>query len=232
MPRLDTARAVTMLRRAAQLCAAVLALPAIYIVAAVTGALLPRNAAWQEPDRGVEIFVRTNGVHSDLVLPADAAGVDWYSRIPPEHAADPAAAQGWVALSWGQREFYLETETWADLDFGTAVRAMLGGEALMHVGHLWKPHASDVVRPLRIDPEGYRRMAAAIDATFQLDDTGNAIPLLGAGYGEHDLFYEAKGVYHAFHTSNQWTSNMLASGGVRIGVWTPFEQGVMWRFRR
>jgi hypothetical protein len=25
---------------------------------------------------------------------------------------------------------------------------------------------------------------------------------------------------------------MLAAGGVRVGIWTPFEQGVMWRLRR
>jgi uncharacterized protein (TIGR02117 family) len=219
-------------RYAGRVSAAVLAIPITYVVAAVIGTLLPRNAGWQEPDRGIEIFVRTNGVHSDLVLPASTAGVDWYRRAPPEHAADPTAAQGWVAIGWGQRDFYLETETWADLDLRTAVGALLGGEALMHVGHLSRPRPSDATRPLRIDADGYRRMSAAIHATFQLDDSGNAIPLLGAGYGEHDLFYEAEGVYHAFRTSNQWTADMLAAGGVRVGIWTPFEQGVMWRLRR
>lgn len=212
------------------LFSSLLALPAVYILAAVVGALVPRNAGWQEPDNGVEIFVRTNGVHSDLVLPADAAGIDWHDLLPPEHAADPSAARGWVALGWGQRRFYLETQTWSDLEVRTAVRAMLGGDALMHVGHLSPPTPSPAYRPLRLDAVDYRRMSAAIEASFRLDPRGRPIPLPGAGYGEHDVFYEAQGIYHALRTSNQWTADMLARGGVRIGVWTPFEQGIMWRF--
>lgn len=207
-----------------------LAIPAAYAVAALYGALLPRNAEWREPERGTEIFVRTNGIHSDLLLPARNAGVDWYALLPPGHAADPAAAEGWVAVGWGQRDFYLRTETWADLEPGIAVRAMLGGDALMHVGHHGRPQSSDAIRPVRLEPEGYRRMAAAIDATFRRERDGYPVPLRGSGYGRHDVFYEAEGVYHALRTSNQWTADMLAAAGVRIGVWTPFEQGIMWRF--
>jgi uncharacterized protein (TIGR02117 family) len=64
-----------------------------------------------------------------------------------------------------------------------------------------------------------------------LDAEGRARPLVGEGYGDHDTFYEAHGRYHAFRTSNQWTADILAQAGVRIGVWTPFDRGIMWRFR-
>ncbi|MFN3945942.1 MAG: TIGR02117 family protein [Allosphingosinicella sp.] len=210
---------------------ALLAVPLLYLLAALAGALVPRNPGWQEPDAGVQIFVRTNGVHADLVLPADAEGVDWYALLPPDHVRDPGAADGWVGIGWGQREFYLETERWADLTLRTAVRALTGGDPLMHVAHMGTPRPSAAHRPLRLPPDAYRRMAEAIAASFERDADGAAIPLTGEGYRDNDTFYEAHGTYHAFRTSNQWTGDILGHAGVRIGVWTPFEQGIMWRFR-
>jgi manganese transport system substrate-binding protein len=47
--------------------AALLGIVLLYVLAAVIGGLIPRNADWREPDEGVELFVRTNGVHADLV---------------------------------------------------------------------------------------------------------------------------------------------------------------------
>lgn len=201
------------------------------MLAALAGALIPRNVGCEEPAQGVLVFVRTNGVHADVVLPARAAGVDWYDLLPPEHVRNPALAGGWVGIGWGQREFYLETERWADLTARNAVRALLGGGALMHVGHLPQPSASALHRPLRISPDAYRRMAEAVARSFERDLQGRPVPLVGEGYADNDVFYEARGTYHAFRTSNQWTADMLAHAGVRVGIWTPFEQSIMWRFR-
>ena len=80
---------------------ALLALPLLYLAAAVAGALMPRNPGWEEPPQGVLVFVRDNGVHVDLVLPASAAGFDLYRLVSPAHIADPESARGWVAFGWG-----------------------------------------------------------------------------------------------------------------------------------
>lgn len=219
------------LRAARAVALAVAAALTIGVAAVIAGALLPRNAGWHQPAAGIEIFVRTNGVHADLVLPAAALGIDWYTLAPPEHAADPFVADGWIAIGWGQREFYLETPTWADLRIGTALNALTGGDALMHVEHGSRPPQDAWHRPLRIDSAGYRRMANAIGRSFALAD-GRSQPLPDRGYTSTDVFYEAEGLYHAFRTSNQWTADMLAEAGVTIGVFTPFEQSFMWRFRQ
>jgi uncharacterized protein (TIGR02117 family) len=220
-------------RRSAVALAWALALPflllGLYLAAAFVGALVPRNAAWQQPDAGVLIWVRTNGVHADLVLPARAAGIDWYRVTPPEHVREPAHADGWIGIGWGQREFYLETPTWGDLTAGTALRALVGGSALMHVTHLSRPQPGRWYRPVRLTPQAYRTLADAVLAGFERDAQGRALPLPGAGYGPMDTFYQAHGTYHAFRTSNVWTGDMLAIAGVRIGIWTPFEQSILWR---
>lgn len=206
------------------------AVPLLYVVAAVIGSLVPRNAGWREPAEGVQIFLRSNGVHVDLVLPARAQGFDLYRLLPPGHVADPRAAQGWIGLGWGQREVYLETPQWRDLTLRNAVRATLGGGALMHVDHVGAPQPSADTRPVRLEPAAYRRLVAAALADFVRGRDGRPIPLPGRGYGIDDVFYEAGGRYSALRPSNQWTADALAQAGVRVGVWTPFAQGILWRF--
>jgi hypothetical protein len=45
-------------------------------------------------DAGVLIWVRTNGVHAALVLPAQPNGIDWHRVVPSEHVREPALAEG------------------------------------------------------------------------------------------------------------------------------------------
>nr|MBF0684886.1 TIGR02117 family protein [Pseudomonas sp.] len=208
-----------------------LALPSLYLLGAVAGAWVPRNANWEEPSHGVLVFVRSNGVHVDLVLPAVSAGHDLYRWVPPEHVAGPGTAQGWIAFGWGQREFYLETPHWSDLTVVNAARAVFGGDAVMHVEHVHRPRPSADTRPLRLEQQAYSRLVAHIANSFAVGSDGRPVPLVETGYGHTDIFYEATGHYSAIRTSNQWASDVMAGAGVKVGVWTPFAQGIMWRFR-
>lgn len=207
------------------------ALPCIYLLAAMAGAYVPRNPGWQEPPHGVLVFVRSNGVHVDLILPASVAGHDLYLSVPSEHAANVENTPGWIAFGWGQREFYLETPRWSDLTVANAARAVFGGDAVMHVEHVSRPRPSPDTRPLRLDHEAYSRLVAHITNSFAVGSHGQVVPLVGTGYGHNDIFYEATGHYSAMRTSNQWASDVMAGAGVKVGVWTPFAQGIMWRFR-
>lgn len=199
----------------------------LYLAAALAGSLIPRNASWEEPSGGVLIFVRNNGIHVDLVLPASAAGLDLHRLVPPGHVGNPADARDWVAFGWGQREFYLETQRWSDLKVRNVARALFGGPALMRVEHLGLPQPSDRSRPLRLDDDAYRRLVAAIATGFKRGQDGSPMVLPGSGYGRSDIFYEAVGRYDVFNTSNQWAADALARAGVEVGIWTPFAQGLM-----
>ena len=55
------------------------------------------------------------------------------------------------------------------------------------------------------------------------------MPLIGRGYGWSDTFYESRRAYHFVRTCNEWTGEALRTAGVRMGVWTPAEQSIMWR---
>jgi uncharacterized protein (TIGR02117 family) len=217
------------LRRAALI---VLALPLAYLTAALIGGVIAANPGWREAPQGVTIFVRSNGVHTWVMVPAVTPDMDWRPLVPPADLRDPGRAGDYLAFGWGNREFYLSTPTWGDLTAGTALRALFGGgPTLVHVDHESGPRPTADQRPITLTREEYRALSAYILASFRLDARGRPAPLLGRGYGYSDIFYEGRGRYSLFMTSNEWTGRALRSAGVRMGVWTPFEPGIMLRMK-
>jgi uncharacterized protein (TIGR02117 family) len=218
-------------RIALKIIAGIVAVPVLYFLAALILGAIPVNAAWQEPREGVTIFIRTNGVHTWIMVPKVTPEMDWRPLVPGEHLRDPRWGAGdHVALGYGNRTFYLETPTWGDLTMKNAFLAAFGrGRSLMHADHDHQPRPSDDQRPLTLTHDQYRRLAGFMRASFQLDRGGRTIPLLGRGYTESDMFYEAVGPYNAFLTCNEWTGRALRHAGVRTGLWTPLSQSIMWR---
>jgi hypothetical protein len=110
-----------------------LAVPALYLVAALAGSLIPVNRGWSEPVRGTTIYLADNGVHVDLLLPIKAQGLDWSRLFPAGDfaAVDPNAS--FIAFGAGERNVYLNTPTWWDLTPRTVWSALTGGARVMHV---------------------------------------------------------------------------------------------------
>lgn len=218
------------LKHLLRLLAVLVALPLPYFTAALIGALVPANAGWRQADRGVTIFVRTNGVHTWIMVPTTAAGVDWRPLAPPSHIKDPRYADNYLAIGYGNRDFYLNTPNWSDLSLRTALAAAFGrGPSLVHVEHERSPVPDEYQRPLVLSSSEYRNLAAHIAGSFELDPQGRSKPLIGRGYGPADVFYEARGAYNAYRTCNEWTGEMLRAAGVRVGIWTPLSESVMLR---
>jgi len=213
----------------ARIALAILALPAIYLLAALIGGLIPVNRGWQEPDKGITIYLANNGVHVDLVLPARAQGLDWRPLVPQSDFANVPAKAEWIAFGAGERRVYLETPTWGDLSVKTAAVALTGGERVMHVQWVRDPTWS--AKEVRLTPEQYRRLWASIRAGFQLDSDGKPIRIDHPGYGFGDAFYRGVGRANAIHTCNQWAASRLRLAGVRAPLWSPFVQGLVWRYR-
>ena len=206
---------------------AILAVPALYLVAALAGALVPVNRGWSEPDRGITIYIADNGVHTDILMPVSAAGLDWRSLLPPSDAEAPPPDPQWVAFGVGERAVYLETPQWRDLRATVALRALTRGRRVVHVE--WVVDPGYAAREIRLRPEEYRRLWAAVRSSFR-----DARPhkIAHKGYGTADVFYEGVGHANAFATCNQWTADTLRLAGIETSLWSPFVQGVVWRYRR
>jgi uncharacterized protein (TIGR02117 family) len=194
-----------------------------YVTAGMVGGSIPANPGWAPPARGVRILVEDNGVHTGLVLPVRAAGIDWSQDFPAGDIADPRYARfGWVAVGWGDRAFYVETPTWSDLNVLTVLRAATGSaRTVLHVEHVDEPRVASDTRAIVLSEEQYRRLVAYIRASRGPDGK------VAGGYDVNDVFYDGRGSYSAVRTCNEWTGGALRAAGVRVGVWTPFPIDVM-----
>jgi uncharacterized protein (TIGR02117 family) len=229
MRKVMEGRALKLLLRSAALLAA---LPFLYFAAALLGGLIPANPGWREAERGVTIFVRTNGVHTWLMVPTIAAGIDLRPLAPAQDIQDPRYAGTHLAIGYGNRDFYLNTPTWGDLSPRIALAAALGrGPSLVHVEHERDPVSNEYQRPLTLNEDEYRRLARHIVQSFDFDAAGRTVPLLGRGYGTADIFYRARGRYDAYRTCNEWTGEALRVAGVRTGIWTPLSESIMLRLK-
>jgi uncharacterized protein (TIGR02117 family) len=205
------------------------AIPLAYLVAALVGSLVPVNSGWHEPTSGITLYLADNGTHADLILPVRAAGLDWAAFIPRSDMAD-AAGEQWIGFGAGERHVYLDTPTWADISPRTALAATTGGERIVHVEYTDDP--AYAARAIRVTPEQYRRLWAAIHAEFRLDAGGHAIHIDHPGYGPRDAFYQGIGRASALSTCNNWVAGRLRLAGIGTSLWSPFVQGLVWRYRK
>jgi uncharacterized protein (TIGR02117 family) len=213
-----------------RLLTALLAIPAAYMLAALVGSFVPVNSGWSEPDQGITVYLADNGIHTDIIMPAEVAGLDWAPLLPKSDAAAVPPGARWVAFGSGEERVYLETPTWWDIRPKTLWAVMTGSNRVMHVE--WIANPSYAEREIRLRPQEYRRLWAAIRADFRIDRDGKPLRIDHPGYDCCDAFYRGSGRFNALNTCNSWTADKLRIAGVKTSLWPPFTSGLLWRYRR
>ncbi|MGF6147175.1 Protein of uncharacterised function (DUF2459) [Kingella potus] len=182
---------------------------------------------------GITLYLRSNGAHADIVMPLANGTYDWRTVADPAATAAQSKAYRYIAVGWGERDFYLNTPRWRDLTAATAVRALSGANrTLIHTAYSAEPPAEGAyaVR-FTVSHEQYRRLAENLAAHFKRRN-GRTLPVSGAHYTPDDAFYEAEGRYHLFNTCNSWLNRRLAESGLRSVVWTPFAAPLLDAYRQ
>ena len=220
-------------RRRTRLLLALGALPALYLLAALLGSLIPVNRGWVEAGQGepgVTVYLADNGVHADIIMPAVAQGLDWRPLLPKRDFAGAPPDARWVAFGSGEERVYLETPRWRDIKPRTIWSGLTGGNRVMHVE--WVRDPGYAVRQIRLRPAEYRRLWAAIRGDFERGAAGLPLHIAAPGYGCCDTFYRATGKASALRTCNSWAASRLRLAGVKTSLWPPFVQGLTWRYRK
>lgn len=166
------------------------------------------------------IYAYSNGVHLDLVFPVEMVP----ERLISQLTYTPGTRL--LAFGWGDKGFYLDTPTWAELSPRVAFKAMLlPSPTAMHVTE--HTTVNTVWSRIDLTEEQLDQLWEYIISTFNTDASGQITELVGKGYTARDRFYEANGNYSIFKTCNTWVNTALRRIGVKTAIWTPMDKGVL-----
>ena len=192
----------------------------LYLAATFLLSYIPTSDPAVDGSKDHIIYLHSNGVHLDIVFPRALVPEDLASQF----SLSPATQL--VAIGWGDKGFYLDTPTWAELRASVAIRAMfLPSPTAMHVTEHVRVSSQWSVAD--VDPDQLDRLWAYIRKTFKTDAAGRIEEIADAGYATRDRFYEAHGNYSCFKTCNTWVNTAMKRAGVRTAVWTPADFGVL-----
>lgn len=181
----------------------------------------------------IPVYIYTNGVHTDIVMPVANEIQDWSAKIPVTHTKSGKGDYHFVGVGWGDKGFYLDTPTWADLKFSTAFKAAFWlSESAMHCTYYKTMEEGSDCKKIMISREQYKNLVRFVEDKFDKDSNGSFILIpTNAVYGNTDAFYDARGTYSFLDTCNTWTNNALKAAGQKAALWTPTDFGIFRHYR-
>ena len=199
----------------------------VYAGAALVIPRIPVPKADPNAPADVTVYLHTNGVHTDIVLPVVSAEFDWRPLLPYANLPSQDSGLPYIGFGWGDKGFYLYTPTWADLKLSTALRAAFWlGSAAMHTTYFRTMTPGPETIELHLSRAEYARLIDYIRTSFRQNAQGQFEHIKGHSYGRNDAFYEAPRVYSFLYTCNTWTNNALKASGQRACLWTPTDTGI------
>ncbi len=179
---------------------------------ALAGCVAPVTSLYtlraDEPSRLA--YVVTHGWHTGIaVRTADVP----QSRGP---AHDDFRDAEYLEIGWGNRDYWLARRA----TLGVALSAGLRGtpsalRVIAFDGAVEKFFFESDIVEIGLSRRGFEALITFIRESYATDDTGGIIPL-GPGPIPNSRYYLARGAYHAFNNSNQWTAKALRAAGFPI----------------
>jgi len=180
----------------------------------------------ERPD--IAVYILTNGMHTDVVMPVNSKIINWNDEIPAGKTRSGRTDYRYISIGWGDKGFYLDTPTWAELKPSTAVKAAFWlSESAMHCTYYDKMEESEDCKKIMLTEKQYAALAEFVKSKFDRDQNGKPIFVkTDAVYGKDDTFYDAQGSYSFLNTCNTWTNNALKAAGQKAALWTATDFGI------
>lgn len=196
----------------------------VYILATFIGYVIPVNSnAAKQGD--ITIYINSNGVHTDIVVPVKDNIKDWTTIIPFSHTKAKDSLVQYIAFGWGDRAFYLETPQWSDLKTSTAFNATFHlGTSAMHTRFYSELQEDEECIKLKISKSDYKKLITYIENSFAYSENKQVKWIANRSYNNNDAFYEAKGKYSLFYTCNTWANNALKAANQKAALWTLYDK--------
>jgi uncharacterized protein (TIGR02117 family) len=194
---------------------------AAYLLFATVLSVLGTRPQEKDCKKNKKVYVTTNGVHLDIILPIEDLDVEFLEQL--EVMEDTK----FLAFGWGDKEFYINTPQWSDLTFPTAFNALFfRSQTAMHVTSY--KHSYTSWRSVPICKEQIETLINYIANSFKKDVSGKIQKIDISGYTYNDIFFESTGSFSIFKTCNVWTNNALKKSGIKTSIWSPFDFGVLY----
>ncbi len=202
----------------------ILLIPISYLIISLILSAITINSKTSNNDLSKSVYLSTNGVHLDIILPKKDIDSMLLSGIKYENI------EKYISFGWGDENFYINTPTWGDLTFNNAFKAMfLKSSTLIHITRYKQKH-SDWVE-IKVNEIELRKLNIYLLNTFEKDEKGMKILLKNKGYFSMDDFYKSKGSYSCFKTCNSWVNTGFKESGLKSCLWTPFDFGLLNKYQ-
>ena len=210
----------------------ILGILAAYLLLIPLGSIIPINRNYRPTTDGVDIYLSTNGMHVDFVVPTQNNLFNWADFIDSQPFDKTLENYPFLGIGWGDWGFYIELDEWDNLTAKLAAKTLLNPytKTLMHItGHNKLPHENRRIEKVSLTNQQYLDLCTFMKSGFAYTED-QAIQLLpNLGYAPNDNFYKGSGHYHAFHTCNYWVNKGLKKIGVRTSLWTPIDRGMFYQ---
>ena len=196
---------------------------------------LSRITVNSEPETGgdVAIYINSNGVHTDVLVPIKNGIKDWTKDILYTQTKSQDSIATYVAFGWGDKGFYLDTPEWSDLKTSTAFKAAFYlGTSAMHTRFYKTVKEDNECVKIMITQKDYQDLVTYITESFQYNENKKVLWIKNQSYGNYDAFYEAQGRYSLFYTCNTWANNALKAAHQKAALWTPYDKGIFLHYQK
>jgi len=201
----------------------------LFFLIAFVLTIIPTNSNFKETKNGISIFISTNGVHTNILLPAKTENFNWLEFLQLKNNCK------YIAFGWGDEEFYLNTPTLKDLKLSTAFKAgFLPTKTIMQIYCIKnKPLESEKIIKITLNNKQFNKINNFVKNSFKLDNNKSVIKVEANNkFYFKEQFFEAKGTYSIFNNCNNWTNRALKQAEIKNSIWTPFDKSVMYHITK
>lgn len=182
----------------------------------------------------IQIFLMKSGVHTDFILPVSNSIKDWRQEFPLANTGFKDSSSKLVSIGWGDKTFYMNTPTWADLSLKTALTVPFGlGPSAIHATYYQQLLDDRPIIRLHVTEKQYRKLVRYIEHTLERDAKGQTKYIKATMPGVvtgNDAYYAAKGRYSIFFTCNSWVNSGLKACQQKACYWTAFAGGIFYQY--
>jgi len=204
----------------------------LYVGSALLISKISVNEDVSHKDKAIEIFILSNGVHTDIVVPVKNEFKDWSKEIRFQQTKSKDSLVNYLAFGWGDKGFYLNTPEWSDLKASTAFNAAFGlSSSAMHTTFYKSMKEDASCKKIKISADDYKKLITYISDSFKFDSSRRVQWISDYSYGNSDAFYEANGSYNLFYTCNTWANNGLKIANQKASLWTVTDTGIFCHYQ-